>query len=36
VTFDPKQERFVGDFADDANNLSRRQYRKPFVVPNLA
>jgi predicted dehydrogenase len=36
VTFDPKQERFVGDFADAANELSRRQCRKPFVVPNLA
>jgi hypothetical protein len=36
VTFDPKQERFVGNFADAANKLSRRQYRKPFVVPKLA
>jgi predicted dehydrogenase len=36
VTFDPKQERFVGDFGDAANELSRRQYRKPFVVPGLA
>ena len=36
VTFDPKQERFVGNFAAAANKLSRRQYRKPFVVPKLA
>ena len=35
VTFDPKQERFVSDFADDANQLSRRQYRAPFVVPEI-
>jgi hypothetical protein len=30
--FDPKQERFVHDFAGDANELSTRQYRPPFVV----
>ena len=35
VTFDGKKERFVGDFADPANALSRREYRKPFVVPEL-
>ena len=35
VTFDPKQERFVHDFADEANLLSRRQYRAPFVVPEI-
>jgi predicted dehydrogenase len=35
VTFDPKQERFVQDFAGDANGLSRRQYRAPFVVPQV-
>jgi hypothetical protein len=33
VTFDKKQERFVGDFADAANALSRRDYRPPFVIP---
>jgi len=33
VTYDPKQERFVNDFADQANDLSQRQYREPFVVP---
>jgi len=35
VTFDPKEERFVQDFADAANKLSRRQYREPFVVPEV-
>ena len=35
VTFDPKEERFVQDFADDANKLSRRHYREPFVVPEV-
>ena len=36
VTFDPKQERFVNDFADQANALSQREYRQPFVVPKIA
>ena len=36
VTFDPKQERFVGDFADQANKLSQREYRPPFVVPKIS
>lgn len=36
VTFDSKQERFVQDFAESANALSRREYRGPFVVPTLA
>jgi predicted dehydrogenase len=35
VTLDAKHGRFVGDFADAANELSRRAYRKPFVVPEL-
>jgi predicted dehydrogenase len=35
VTFDAKQERFVGEFADAANRLSRREDRKPFVMPEL-
>jgi hypothetical protein len=26
---------FVADFAAAANKLSRREYRKPFVVPAL-
>jgi hypothetical protein len=36
VTFDAKQEQFVQDFADQANELSQRDYRKPFVVPKIA
>jgi predicted dehydrogenase len=36
VTFDSKQERFVNDHADEANALSRREYRAPFVVPKIA
>jgi predicted dehydrogenase len=35
ITFDPKQQHFVGDFAGDADELSRRQYRAPFVVPEV-
>jgi hypothetical protein len=35
VTYDPRQERFVQDFADQANALSRRDYRAPFSVPQL-
>jgi len=35
ITFDPKRERFVGDFAPEANALSRREYRRPYVVPKL-
>ncbi len=35
VTFDPNEGRFVQDFADAANKLSRRQYRAPFVVPEI-
>jgi hypothetical protein len=36
VTCDPKQGGFVGDFAEAANKLSQRDYRKPFVVPKVA
>jgi len=36
ISFDSKQQQFVGDFAEDANKLSQREYRKPFVVPRLA
>jgi len=32
LTFDPAQERFVGD--DDANRLLTRPYRRPYVVPD--
>ena len=36
LTFDPSQQRFVGDFAEPANNLAQRNYREPFVVPQIA
>jgi hypothetical protein len=36
VTFDPKQERFINELADQANALSQRDYRQPFVVPKVA
>ncbi|MBI4663839.1 MAG: Gfo/Idh/MocA family oxidoreductase [Verrucomicrobia bacterium] len=36
VTFDPKEERFVGDFAGQANKLAQRDYGPPFVVPKIA
>jgi predicted dehydrogenase len=36
LTLDVQRECFVGEFADQANALSRRQYRTPFVVPELA
>jgi predicted dehydrogenase len=35
VSYDEKLGRFVGDFADAADGLSRREYRKPFVVPDI-
>ncbi len=35
IAFDESQGHFVGDFADAANALSRREYRKPFVVPEI-
>jgi len=35
VSLDAQQGRFVADFADAANALSRREYRKPFAVPDL-
>ena len=35
LTFDTKQERFIGDFAAEANLLLTRVYRKPFMVPQI-
>jgi hypothetical protein len=35
LTLNAKHGRFVADFADGANKLSRRKYRKPFVVPEF-
>lgn len=36
LTLDAAQERFVGEFADQANAVSQRTYRAPFVVPEIA
>lgn len=33
LSFDSKTERYVGEFADQANKQLSREYRKPFVVP---
>lgn len=33
LQFDPKTERFIGEYAQEANALLTRDYRKPFVVP---
>lgn len=35
VSLDPERGHFVGDFAGAANGLSRREYRRPYVVPEL-
>jgi predicted dehydrogenase len=34
LTVDPEQEKFVGEHADWANMLMKRNYREPFVVPD--
>ena len=33
LEIDDDNERFIGDFHEEANKLLRRQYREPFVVP---
>ena len=33
LSFDPSKERFVGEQAEAANVLLRREYRAPFIVP---
>lgn len=35
VTLDTEREVFVSDHAEQANALSRKEYRAPFVVPEL-
>ena len=35
LSFDPKLERFTGEFGGQANTLLRRNYRGPFAVPEL-
>ncbi len=34
LNFDSDSEKFVGEFAADANKLITRKYREPFVVPD--
>ncbi len=36
LTVDVAAEQFVGDHADTANQFLKRQYRAPFVVPDLS
>jgi hypothetical protein len=33
LSMDPEKEQFVGEFAVEANKLTTRAYRRPFVVP---
>ncbi|MCK5270065.1 MAG: hypothetical protein KAJ46_04740, partial [Sedimentisphaerales bacterium] len=33
LQMDSDKERFVGEFSEQANMYLRREYRKPFVVP---
>jgi hypothetical protein len=35
LQLDVEREEFVGELAQEANALSRRTYRQPFVVPDL-
>ena len=36
LKFDPEKEVFVGDRADEANALATREYRAPYVVPEIS
>jgi predicted dehydrogenase len=36
LSLEPEGERFKGEFAAQANALCRREYRHPFVVPQIA
>ncbi len=36
LSFDPKLERFTGEFGYRANSLLRRAYRGSFAVPSLS
>ncbi|MCC6492199.1 MAG: hypothetical protein IT424_04175 [Pirellulales bacterium] len=35
IAFDPANERFSGELADDANALLTREFRAPFTMPQL-
>jgi len=34
LKMDTQKEQFVGEFSDQANQLIKRDYRKPFVIPD--
>ena len=36
LEIDIERERFIGQHADAANKLLKREYREPFVVPNIS
>jgi predicted dehydrogenase len=36
LSLDGESDRFIGQFAQEANGLSRREGREPFVVPEIA
>jgi hypothetical protein len=35
LDFDPASERFLGSDSEDANNLLTREYRAPYVLPEV-
>ena len=35
LQFDPERERFIGEFADEANRHLKREYRRGFEVPEV-
>ena len=35
LTIDPKTEQFIGNDSEQANKLLKREYRAPFVVPEI-
>jgi hypothetical protein len=35
LEFDPNKEVFVGDGSQDANKYLKREYRAPYVVPEI-
>ena len=36
LNFDPKTERFTGEFADEANKLGEEEYREEFKLPEIS
>jgi hypothetical protein len=35
LDFDPVAERFIGSDIDDANAMLSREYRAPFIMPDV-